>query len=143
MPSRREIRRRIRSVKNMTQITRAREMVSASKMRRAQRNVLATRPYADRLFDVMGEHSHQNEINRLESHEHLARFLKWSRQQETFAAVYVPDADLEQEIEDISGRMILGIVEPLTIIDVQGQPYEIVARVDTGAYRTTLRNPAR
>src|SRR3954463_11612355 len=39
----------------MSQITRAMEMVSASKMRRAQRNVLATRPYADRLFDVMGE----------------------------------------------------------------------------------------
>lgn len=55
MPSTREIRRRIRSVKNMSQITRAMEMVSASKMRRAQRNVLATRPYADRLYDVMGE----------------------------------------------------------------------------------------
>lgn len=55
MPSTREIRRRIRSVKNMSQITRAMEMVSASKMRRAQRNVLATRPYADRLIDVMGE----------------------------------------------------------------------------------------
>jgi F-type H+-transporting ATPase subunit gamma len=55
MPSTREIRRRIRSVKNMTQITKAMEMVSASKMRRAQRNVLATRPYADRLLDVMGE----------------------------------------------------------------------------------------
>lgn len=55
MPSTREIRRRIRSVKNLSQITRAMEMVSASKMRRAQRNVLATRPYADRLYDVMGE----------------------------------------------------------------------------------------
>src|SRR5262249_12750017 len=55
VPSTREIRRRIRSVKNMTQITRAMEMVSASKMRRAQRNVLATRPYADRMLDVMGE----------------------------------------------------------------------------------------
>lgn len=49
------MRRRIRSVKNLAQITRAMEMVSASKMRRAQRNVLATRPYADRLLDVMGE----------------------------------------------------------------------------------------
>ena len=39
----------------MTKITRAMEMVSASKMRRAQRNVLATRPYAERLLDVMGE----------------------------------------------------------------------------------------
>lgn len=55
MASGREIRRRIRSVKNVAQITRAMEMVSASKMRRAQRNVLATRPYADRLLDVMGE----------------------------------------------------------------------------------------
>ena len=55
MPSTREIRRRIRSVKNMTQITKAMEMVSASRMRRAQRNVLATRPYADRMLDVMGE----------------------------------------------------------------------------------------
>ncbi len=55
MASAREIRRRIRSVKNTGKITKAMELVSASKMRRAQRNVLATRPYADRLYDVMGE----------------------------------------------------------------------------------------
>ena len=55
MPSTREIRRRIRSVKNLSQITRAMEMVAASKMRRAQRNVLATRPYADLMIDLMGE----------------------------------------------------------------------------------------
>jgi F-type H+-transporting ATPase subunit gamma len=55
MASPREIRRRIRSVKNMSQVTKAMEMVSASKMRRAQRNVLATRPYADRLLDVMAD----------------------------------------------------------------------------------------
>jgi F-type H+-transporting ATPase subunit gamma len=39
----------------MSQITKAMEMVSTSKMRRAQRNVLATRPYADRMLDVMAE----------------------------------------------------------------------------------------
>jgi F-type H+-transporting ATPase subunit gamma len=55
MSSTREVRRRIRSSKNVAQITRAMEMVSASKMRRAQRNVLATRPYVDRMRDVMGE----------------------------------------------------------------------------------------
>jgi F-type H+-transporting ATPase subunit gamma len=55
MPSTREIRRRIRSAKNVSQITRAMEMVSASKMRKAQRNVLSTRPYTDRLLDVMAE----------------------------------------------------------------------------------------
>ena len=53
MPSSREIKRRIRSVKNVAQITRAMEMVSASKMRRAQRNVLATRPYAERMRMLM------------------------------------------------------------------------------------------
>jgi F-type H+-transporting ATPase subunit gamma len=55
MSSTREIRRRIRSAKNVSQITRAMEMVSASKMRKAQRNVLATRPYIDRMIDLMGE----------------------------------------------------------------------------------------
>jgi len=54
VPSTREIRRRIRSVKNLAQITRAMEMVSSSRLRRAQRNVLATRPYADRILELMG-----------------------------------------------------------------------------------------
>jgi F-type H+-transporting ATPase subunit gamma len=55
MPNTHEVRRRIRSAKNVAQITRAMEMVAASKMRKAQRNVLAARPYAERLWDVMGE----------------------------------------------------------------------------------------
>ena len=55
MPSTREIRRRIRSVRNMSQITRAMEMVAASKMRRAQDRVTSGRPYAERLRDVLGD----------------------------------------------------------------------------------------
>ena len=55
MPSPREIKRRIRSVKNISQITRAMEMVSASKMRRAQQRVVASRPYAERLRAVIGD----------------------------------------------------------------------------------------
>ena len=55
MATAREIRRRIRSVKNTGKITKAMEMVSAAKMRRAQRNTMATRPYADRMRDVMAE----------------------------------------------------------------------------------------
>ncbi len=54
MPSFREIRGRIRSVKNISQITRAMEMVSASKMRRAQQRVVATRPYTARIGAVIG-----------------------------------------------------------------------------------------
>ncbi len=53
MASSREIQRRIRSVRNISQITRAMEMVSASKMRRAQQRVLATRPYTERIGAVI------------------------------------------------------------------------------------------
>ncbi len=55
MPITREIRRRMRSVRNMSQITRAMEMVAASKMRRAQDRVTSGRPYAERLRDVLGD----------------------------------------------------------------------------------------
>lgn len=53
MPSTREIRRRIRSVKNIAKVTKAMETVAASKMRKAQQQVLATRPYASRAWDVL------------------------------------------------------------------------------------------
>ena len=53
MASPREIRRRIRSVRNISQITRAMEMVSASRLRRAQQRVTAARPYTERLNAVI------------------------------------------------------------------------------------------
>jgi F-type H+-transporting ATPase subunit gamma len=45
----RDIRRRIRSVRSTAQITKAMELVAASRMRRAQQRVLATRPYAEAM----------------------------------------------------------------------------------------------
>lgn len=53
MPSLRDIRRRIRSVKNTAQITKAMQMVASSKMRRAQEHVQQARPYADQLRDLV------------------------------------------------------------------------------------------
>ncbi len=53
MPSTLEIRRRIRSVKNIGQVTRAMEAVAAARMRKAQRQVLATRPYAEQAREVL------------------------------------------------------------------------------------------
>src|SRR5690349_16505177 len=49
MPSSIDIRRRIRSVKNMQQITKAMKMVSAAKLRRAQERAIAARPYGNSL----------------------------------------------------------------------------------------------
>src|SRR2546426_7401268 len=54
MPSLIDIRRRIRSVKNTQQITKAMKMVSAAKLRRAQDRVIAARPYATLLRQVLG-----------------------------------------------------------------------------------------
>lgn len=55
MPSTRDIRRRIKSVKNTSQITKAMQMVAASKMRKAQQSALAGRPYAALMNSVLAE----------------------------------------------------------------------------------------
>jgi F-type H+-transporting ATPase subunit gamma len=49
----RELRRRIRSVKNIAKITKAMQLVAAARMRRAQARVLEARPYADALRQVL------------------------------------------------------------------------------------------
>lgn len=75
MPSTRDIRRRIKSVKNTAQITKAMQMVAASKMRRAQQLATAGHPYAQLLNRVLvslsGRVNHashpllaQREVNR-------------------------------------------------------------------------------
>ncbi|MEN9207980.1 MAG: F0F1 ATP synthase subunit gamma [Gloeomargarita sp. GMQP_bins_69] len=53
MPSLKAIRDRINSVKNTRKITEAMRLVAAAKVRRAQEQVLATRPFADRLAQVL------------------------------------------------------------------------------------------
>ncbi|MCM2254330.1 MAG: ATP synthase F1 subunit gamma [Vicinamibacteria bacterium] len=53
MPALIDIRRRIRSVKNTQQITKAMKMVSAAKLRRAQEAMFAARPYARRMMQVL------------------------------------------------------------------------------------------
>lgn len=53
MPSLKSIKKRISSVKNTRQITKAMKMVSAAKLRRAQDNVVAARPYAKKLSEVL------------------------------------------------------------------------------------------
>src|SRR5213079_3024311 len=65
MPSTRDIRRRIKSVKSTAQITKAMQMVAASKMRKAQLAALAGRPFVNVLYRIqreattrMGDFSH-------------------------------------------------------------------------------------
>ncbi len=55
MPSLRDIRRKISSVKKTQQITRAMQMVSAAKLQRAQDRLLTSRPYSSKLAEVIGD----------------------------------------------------------------------------------------
>lgn len=64
MASERELRKRIRSVKNIGQVTRALEAVSASKVRRAQSQVLATRPYSAKAWELLLHISAQGGVLR-------------------------------------------------------------------------------
>jgi F-type H+-transporting ATPase subunit gamma len=64
LPSTRDLRRRIKSVKGTQQITKAMKMVAAAKLRRAQTAITEARPYADTLSRVLAnlaartEHTH-------------------------------------------------------------------------------------
>ncbi|MBI3406231.1 MAG: ATP synthase F1 subunit gamma [Acidobacteria bacterium] len=65
MPTLIDFRRRIRSVKNTQQITRAMKFVAAAKLRRAQENALSARPYARQLIRVL-----QSAMCRMENPQH-------------------------------------------------------------------------
>ena len=53
MPSLKDIKKRIGTVKNTQQITKAMKMVSAARLRRSQDRVLLARPYAHMLYELM------------------------------------------------------------------------------------------
>ena len=55
-----EIRTKIASIKNTQKITKAMEMVAAAKMRKAQDRMSASRPYAERMYAVIGHVAHAN-----------------------------------------------------------------------------------
>jgi F-type H+-transporting ATPase subunit gamma len=85
MPSTIDIRRRIRSVKNTQQITKAMKMVAAAKLRRAQERMFAARPYAAGLRQVLASVSTRVDIN--------AHPLLQSREPERNVVVVVVTAD--------------------------------------------------
>ncbi|MCC7549712.1 MAG: F0F1 ATP synthase subunit gamma [Burkholderiales bacterium] len=60
MPGTKEIRMKIRSVQNTRKITKAMEMVAASKMRRAQERMRTSRPYGEKIRTVAAHISHAN-----------------------------------------------------------------------------------
>jgi F-type H+-transporting ATPase subunit gamma len=117
----REIRRRIRSVKNIGQVTRAMEAVSASKMRRAQERALASRPYADRAWEILTYLASQPAASKV-LHPLLEK--RWVR---TEALVLItPDRGL------CGGLPTNVIREAVSFLDRQPNPVRIIAVGRTG-----------
>ena len=65
MSSIKEIKRRIRAIKNIRHVTGAMKMVAAAKLRRGQGRVLATRPYAQKIAEVAGRLALAPEVQSL------------------------------------------------------------------------------
>lgn len=60
MPSLQDLRRRVRAVKNMRQITKAMKMVAAARLRRAQERVTAARPYTLKMMQILRDAGHRS-----------------------------------------------------------------------------------
>ena len=88
MPSLIDIRRRIRSVKNTQQITKAMKMVSASKLRRAQERTIGARPYGTMLRKVLG-----NVAAAIAGDEHVAENPLLARRDEKRILLVLITAD--------------------------------------------------
>src|SRR5690606_17928376 len=117
--SAREIQRRIRSVTNMSQVTRAMQMVAAAKMRKAQQRVLASRPYSQRLEAVIADLASLN----LDP-EHAAAFpLLQQREVKNAALILItPDRGLKGALNSNLNRRASQF-----ILSEAGVPVEVIA----------------
>ncbi|HET9659302.1 MAG TPA: ATP synthase F1 subunit gamma [Thermomicrobiales bacterium] len=143
MASTREIRRRIRSIRNISQITRAMEMVAASKMRRSQQRVLASRPYAERLEAMIGD------LAALHLDEDAAAFpLLAHREIKKIEVLLVtPDkgltGPLNSNILRRAGRFVLNEAEaPVQVVTVgrKGRDFMIRTRQEVVAEFSNLKD---
>lgn len=71
MASVRQIKRRVRSVTSIAKVTKAMELVAASKMRRSQIRALAARPYAEKIREILGDLAKQRVTAEEEQHPFL------------------------------------------------------------------------
>ncbi len=118
MPSVRIIRRRIRSVQSTTKITKAMEMIAASKMRRAQQKALAARPYAERMREVLADLAAQSA-----GEENLPALLTPHKEVKRIEMIHMtPDrglcGGLNANLNRRASTFILGQSVPVTITSV-------------------------
>jgi F-type H+-transporting ATPase subunit gamma len=127
MPTIREIRRRIRSVQSTAKVTRAMEMVAASKMRRAQEHTIAARPYADKMQQVLADLAAQRR-----SSEEIHPLLQ-KRQVNRIALIHItPDRGLCGGLVTGVNRSAAGFIleqhVPVTVVAVGRKGRDFMVR---------------
>ena len=113
----RTIRRRIRSVQSTAKITKAMQMVAASKMRKAQQRVIASRPYAVKLSEILAD------INSTLDDEDLQNPLLLTRPVKAVMVIHItPDrglcGGLNSNLNKSVGNFVVGDDNPVSMITV-------------------------
>ena len=124
----RVIRRRIRSVQNTAKVTRAMEMIAASKLRRSQQRLLASRPYSDTIMEVMGHLAAQTGDLGDDAHPLLQR-----REVNRVEVIHVtPDrglcGGLNANLNRFVGRFVLDQAVPVSVIPVGRKGRDFMVR---------------
>lgn len=123
----RTIRRRIRSVQNTAKITKAMQMIAASKMRRAQQLSIAGRPYSEKMRTVLADLASQAGEDE-QSHPLLQK-----RDVKRVQIVHItPDrglcGGLPSNLNRSAGQFILGTESPVSILSVGRKGRDFMAR---------------
>ena len=121
MSSTRDIRRRIKSVKNTRQITKAMELVAASKMKRAQQSAVAGQPYAMLLSEMLGALD-----KRIEGFEHP--FLSQRPVKTRGILLVTTDRGLCGPLNSNLLRLVTEIKEPATFVTVGRKGAQFISR---------------
>ena len=126
MASTRLIKRRIRGVQNTAKITRAMEMVAASKMKRAQERGLAGRPYSDKIHQVIAD------LAALPQTEGLHPLLQRRPVQKIGIVHITPDrglcGGLNSSLNRLTGGFILSQTVPVSLVAVGRKGMEFMRR---------------
>jgi F-type H+-transporting ATPase subunit gamma len=120
MPSTLALRRRIRSVKNTAQITKAMELVAASRMRRAQQNVQSARPFSQKVLEVIADIASLQNTEEIQS---ISPLLQQRPVQRVGLVMVTADRGLAGALNTNAIRRAVRFITE----EIDGKPVHIVA----------------
>ena len=139
MISTRVLRRRIRSIQSTAKITRAMEMIATAKMRRAQDQALAGRPYSDKITQVIADLAAES------AGDNIAHPLLEKRKVNKIAVIHITSdrglcGGLNANMNRLTGRFILDQKIPVTLVAVgkKGRDFMYRQRQDVRAEFTKI-----